>query len=130
MTLEKLIETATRDAHKEQSPMAIFNLNPFNPMYVIRHWRPSYDTPEGSKGLVRRIDPPQLMHPNQHEKNEWSRMANAAYAVMRNDIGHTYSAAASLPRDGTMLAARFYKLQDAYRAWLVFDEFPADGFAS
>lgn len=61
----------------------------------------------------------------EHEKAEWSRMAQAAYAVSRNDIGTRYSVAATLRRGEAMTAARFDALQAPYRAWLVFNEWPA-----
>lgn len=65
-----------------------------------------------------------LQMPNQHEKNEWSRMAQAAYTTGRNSVGHTYSTAASLPRDGTLTTEYFDKLQRGYRAWLIDNVFP------
>ena len=61
--------------------------------------------------------------PTAHEKAEWSRMAAAAYKARRNAIGHRFSVAASLPRDGALPLATFDSLQADYRAWLV------DGFA-
>ena len=67
-----------------------------------------------------------MMQPNQVEKNEWSRMAQAAYSADRNNIGHRYSVAASTPRGFEMTLPYFDKLQTAYRAWLVFNEWPAD----
>jgi hypothetical protein len=69
-----------------------------------------------------------VVHPTEHEKNEWSRMAKAAYAIMRNDVGHAYSCAASLPHNGAMRFDYFDKLQDAYRAWLAFGNLPNNGF--
>lgn len=57
--------------------------------------------------------------PNQHEKDEWSRLAQHAYAHNHNAVGHTYSTAASLPRDGQIRLAYFDKLQDGYREWLI-----------
>jgi hypothetical protein len=65
-----------------------------------------------------------LMRPNQSEKNEWARMAQAAYRVGRNSIGHTYSVAASLPHDGVLKTEYFDALQSGYRNWLVFGEWP------
>lgn len=66
-----------------------------------------------------------LITPTQHEKDEWSRMATAAYSIMRNDVGHTYSVAASLPRNGQIRLAYFDHLQSGYRAWLVSGEWPS-----
>lgn len=45
--------------------------------------------------------------PTQHAKNEWSRMAQSAYAANLNTIGHTMSAAASLPHDGSLSVDRY-----------------------
>jgi len=61
----------------------------------------------------------QTMTPTAHEKAEWSRMATAAYNSGRNAIGHRFSVAASLPRDGSMTLNHFDALQSEYRAWLV-----------
>lgn len=63
--------------------------------------------------------------PNAHEKSEWSRMAQAAYLGRRNDIGHRFSVAASLPSYGQVTVAYFDRLQTEYRAWLISDEWPA-----
>lgn len=61
----------------------------------------------------------------QHEKNEWSRMARAAYSADRNDVGHRYSMAATV-RNGEQVRADWYdRIQSGYRAWLVFNEWPA-----
>ena len=60
-----------------------------------------------------------LITPTQHEKNEWSRMATAAYGASVNSVGHSYSIAASLPNIGTISVAYFDQLQAGYRAWLV-----------
>ena len=57
----------------------------------------------------------------QHERNEWIRMAKAAYAKGHNDIGHVYSAAAA---KASIPVAQFDSLQRDYRAWLI------DGFAA
>ena len=59
-----------------------------------------------------------------HEKSEWSRFAQAAYARGDNATGHRFSAAASLPTNAEMTVAHFDSLQRDYRAWLVFNEFP------
>lgn len=60
--------------------------------------------------------------PTEHEKREWSRMAQAAYAADRNDIGHRFSGAAALRVGEAMLVAAFDALQTEYRAWLTFGE--------
>ena len=52
--------------------------------------------------------------------DEWARFANAAYATgERNDLGHTFSAAAATLRGQLINCARYDALQDIYRAWLI-----------
>lgn len=58
----------------------------------------------------------------QHEKNEWSRMAQDAYAKDRNDVGHRFSSAASIPNGAQLPTSRYDALMAEYRAWLVFGE--------
>ncbi len=71
-----------------------------------------------------------MITPNQHEKNEWSRMAQAAYATGEyNAVGHRYSVAASLPHTGTMTLAYFDELQSGYRSWLCWNDFKAADFS-
>jgi len=65
-----------------------------------------------------------MMIPTQHEKNEWSRLAQHAYAHGHNAIGHRYSTAASLPHDGRV-PVEFFDLQAGYREWLVFGSLTA-----
>lgn len=55
----------------------------------------------------------------QCEKDEWSRMAIDAYRTDRNDFGHRYSAAASLPHGFELRAERYDALQGDYRKWLI-----------
>lgn len=57
--------------------------------------------------------------PTEHEKNEWARMAQDAYAKGFNAIGHRFSAAAALPRGEKIPTARFDSLMADYRAWLI-----------
>jgi hypothetical protein len=61
--------------------------------------------------------------PLEHEKAEWSRMAQAAYNADRNDVGHRFSAAATWPRFMPMPLSKFDSLQAEYRAWLAFGIF-------
>jgi hypothetical protein len=63
---------------------------------------------------------------DQYIKNEWARFAQAAYAIGKNSVGHRYSAAASLPNGAEMPIQRFDELQRAYRAWLAFNQYPAE----
>jgi hypothetical protein len=57
--------------------------------------------------------------PTAHEKAEWSRMAQDAYASDRNFYGHRYSGAAALRHDDTLPLTVFDTLQRVYRLWLV-----------
>jgi len=59
------------------------------------------------------------IQPNQNEKNAWAAMAQAAYTQGRNDIGHKFSAAASMPNGARTSSSTFDKLQSQYRAWLI-----------
>lgn len=61
----------------------------------------------------------QFMTPTEHEKAQWLRLAQAAYRVGHNAIGHHYSAAASLCRGCDMPLGTFDKLQSGYRQWLI-----------
>lgn len=58
--------------------------------------------------------------PTEHEKREWSRMARAAYAEDRNEIGHQFSAYSALLHNEAIPTARFDELQAQYQQWLVF----------
>lgn len=70
---------------------------------------------------------PLTIVPTEHAKREWSRMAQAAYHSDRNDVGHRFSmASACIPVGGRMELKRYDALMAAYRAWLVFDEWPAE----
>jgi hypothetical protein len=60
-----------------------------------------------------------MMHPTEHEKNEWSRMAKDAYANDRNDIGHRFSGAATLNVGEACTLESFYSLQSQYQKWLI-----------
>lgn len=66
----------------------------------------------------------QTMTITQHERNEWARLAQAAYNAGRNDVGHRFSVAASRPSAWRPTLAEFDRLQSEYRAWLVFNEWP------
>jgi hypothetical protein len=46
-------------------------------------------------------------------------LAQEAYRIGLNSIGHTFSVAASLPRDGAMRCEYYDNLQRKYRAWLI-----------
>ncbi len=65
-----------------------------------------------------------MITPTTAEKAEWSRMAQAAYAAGRNDIGHRYSVAASLPALCRIATREFDELHGDYRAWLIDGTWP------
>ncbi len=69
------------------------------------------------------IQKAQMIHQTEHEKAEWLRMAVAAYAAGRNDIGNKYSAAARTKPGSEMRLWEFDSLMADYRSWLVFGEF-------
>lgn len=54
MTREQAIQRAQREADRGNSPVAVLNLNPFAPLYVIRDWDDRY---LASKDLVARVCP-------------------------------------------------------------------------
>ncbi len=56
---------------------------------------------------------------SEHEKAEWSRMAQAAYRESRNAIGHRYSMATTLRKGEQIRLDVFDALQANYRAWLI-----------
>lgn len=63
--------------------------------------------------------------PTEHDKAEWSRFANACYARGLNFYGHRYSVAAATCCTGqAMRCDVFDTLQDTYREWLVFGNYP------
>jgi hypothetical protein len=66
-----------------------------------------------------------VITPTEHEKAEWSRLAQAAYKRGKNAIGHRYSVAASHPRNSSVSVTYFDYLQHGYRQWLVSNEWPS-----
>ena len=66
-----------------------------------------------------------IVTPTEHEKREWSRMAQAAYSAGRNDIGHRYSSASARTRIGESMPTDWFdNLQHGYRNWLIDNIFP------
>ena len=59
------------------------------------------------------------MVPTEHEKAEWSRLAQDAYANDRNDLGAKFSVSASYLKGESMTLAKFDELQRIYRQWLI-----------
>lgn len=58
--------------------------------------------------------------PTEHEKSEWSRLAQAAYAVDRNDLGAKFSVSAACCGVGQSIPLhRFDELRRIYRQWLI-----------
>lgn len=60
------------------------------------------------------------MTPTEHEKNEWSRMAAAAYLANRNGTGTKFSVAATLGTGQKMPLKMFDELMAEYCEWLAF----------
>ena len=58
----------------------------------------------------------------EHTRNEWSRMAKAAYASGHNDIGHRFSVAAT---QTTMNVYKYDWLMIEYREWLCWNKWAA-----
>ena len=65
-----------------------------------------------------------IIHPTQYEKHEWSRFATVLYSKRLNAFAHKFSAAAALPRSAAIDLKTFDQLQEIYRQWLCFDEYP------
>jgi len=65
-----------------------------------------------------------VITPAENMKPEFARFAQAAYAKGHKELGHKLSAAAALPYRAEMSLRSYYDLAEAYRAWLVFDEYP------
>ena len=64
-----------------------------------------------------------LMTPTGHDKAEWARMAQSAYAAGRSDVGHRFSARAAMAEGDQLYVGEFDAYQSEYRAWLVFGTF-------
>lgn len=56
-TLDQTLQSAQRAANRERKPMAVLNLNPFSPLYVVRDWDDRYT---GDKVLVARVEPQEV----------------------------------------------------------------------
>lgn len=54
MTKDRAIQRAQDAANRANSPMAVLNLNPISPLYVVRDWDDRFI---GSRDLVARITP-------------------------------------------------------------------------
>jgi len=71
---------------------------------------------------------PLMVTPTQHEKCEWATVAEAAYKAHYNDIGHTFSVAATLPNGAQLTVKQFDELQSNYRQWRLYGKLTlADG---
>jgi hypothetical protein len=54
MTKNQIILRAQEDADRSGETLAVLNLNPYSPLYVIRNWRDAF---EGHRELVAKITP-------------------------------------------------------------------------
>jgi len=71
---------------------------------------------------------PVMVTPTQHEKYEWATVAEAAYKAQYNEIGHTFSVAATLPNGAQMTIKQFDELKSNYRQWRLYGKLTlADG---
>jgi hypothetical protein len=61
--------------------------------------------------------------PTAHEKSEWARCAQAAYARGCNEFGHKLSAAAALPNGASLDCETFDAIASIYREWLILNVF-------
>jgi len=57
----------------------------------------------------------------EHNRAEWSRMADAAASIGRSDVAARFRDAATRQQ---MTVREYDALQNDYRAWLVFNEYP------
>ena len=64
------------------------------------------------------------IEPTEHCRLEWARFAQAAYRNGHNATGHRFSGAAALRNGDEIPIATYNSLQNDYRAWLCFDEYP------
>ena len=60
-----------------------------------------------------------MMTVTEHTRNEWSRMAKAAYASGHNDIGYRFSVAAT---HKTLPVNRYDFLMIEFRDWLCWNK--------
>lgn len=67
-----------------------------------------------------------MITPTPHEKHEWARFATVLYSKRLNAFAHKFSAAAALPRYAAIDLQTFDQLQEMYRHWLCFDEYPTE----
>lgn len=74
-------------------------------------------------GAARRKNPSGIT-PTHHEKMEWARMAGWATKAGHRELGHRYSAAASIGHGKTLSLAAYDALQGPYRQWLNTNKFP------
>jgi hypothetical protein len=69
-----------------------------------------------------------MVTPTQQEKYEWACVAEAAYKAQYNEIGHTFSVAATLPNGAQITVKQFDELQSNYRQWRLYGKLTlADG---
>ena len=61
-----------------------------------------------------------------HEKQEWQRMADAAEKIGRHDVAQAFRESAKTDSGYRMPIAEYDYIMAQYRAWLCFNEYPAD----
>ena len=76
------------------------------------------------KGMTHTAERRVAIRISEHDRREWSRMAQAAYNARRSDVGHRYSAAAARATSYEWTIVEVDALQRGYRAWLMFGEWP------
>jgi hypothetical protein len=54
LALETIRRRAQAAANRNQTPMVVFNLNRYSPMYVIREWQPGAEL---ASGFIERFEP-------------------------------------------------------------------------
>lgn len=74
-----------------------------------------------ARRLELREASPMLMHPTDHERAEWARMARA---LPLGPARNRYATAAQPDASPNLRLIDFDELQTGYRAWLVFGEIP------
>ena len=62
--------------------------------------------------------------PTMHEKNEWKRFGDALYAKGLKSLANKYYEFANISIHDRMPVNQFDELQNAYRKWLCFDQYP------
>jgi len=68
-----------------------------------------------------RVNGTGVIIPTEHDKREWSRMAQDAYSKGFNSIGHRFSMASACVGIGQAVAWKWFdEIQSEYKSWLCF----------